>query len=124
MAESPPSISHLLFEDDSLLFVKASVEGASLVSSLFDTYCQASGRKINHDKSSVFFSKGCPNNLRTEVKEALNITNESLLERYLGMPSDVGNNKNGAFKFLKDRLWNKVKGWLEKKYYLWEGKKS
>ena len=30
------------------------------------------------------------------------------------MPSDVGNCKNGAFKFLKDRVWNKVKGWMEK----------
>ena len=30
------------------------------------------------------------------------------------MPSDAGNHKNGAFKFLKDRVWNKVKGWMEK----------
>ena len=30
------------------------------------------------------------------------------------MPSDVGSSKNGAFKFLKDRVWSKVKGWMEK----------
>lgn len=30
------------------------------------------------------------------------------------MPSDVGNSKNGAFKFLKDRVWSKIKGWMEK----------
>ena len=30
------------------------------------------------------------------------------------MPSDVGQNKNGTFKYLKDRVWGKVKGWLEK----------
>ena len=30
------------------------------------------------------------------------------------MPSDVGNSRSGDFKFLKDRVWNKVKGWMEK----------
>ena len=71
-------------------------------------------RESTSQNHRVFFSKGCPNNLRTEVKHALNRTNESLSERYLGMPSDVGNCKNEAFKFLKDRVWNKVKGWMEK----------
>src|SRR4051812_37625074 len=35
-----------------------------------------------------------------------------LNEKYLGMPSDIGNSKNGAFKYLKDRLWSKVQGWI------------
>ena len=48
------------------------------------------------------------------MKQALNITNESLSEKYLGMPSDVGNSKNGVFKFLKDKVWSKIKGWMEK----------
>ena len=28
---------------------------------------------------------------------------------------DTGSSKNGAFKYLKDRLWSKVQGWLENK---------
>lgn len=81
---------------------------------MLESYCNASGQSINLSKSSVFFSKGCPNGLREEGKTALNVTNESLSERYLEMSSDVGNSKNGAFKFLNDRVWNKVKGWLAK----------
>ena len=114
VAPSAPPVSHLLFADDSLLFVKASSYGANQLSSLMESYCNASGQRINLSKSSVFFSKGCPSLLKTELKNALNITNESLLDRYLGMPTDVGSCKNGAFKFLKDRVWNKVKGWMEK----------
>jgi hypothetical protein len=29
------------------------------------------------------------------------------------MPSDVGNSINGAFKYLKDRVWKRVQGWIE-----------
>jgi hypothetical protein len=30
------------------------------------------------------------------------------------MPTDVGTSRYGTFKFLRDRVWSKVKGWLEK----------
>ena len=30
------------------------------------------------------------------------------------MPSDVGSSRQGAFKYLKDYLWSKVQGWIEK----------
>jgi hypothetical protein len=93
--------------------VKASVEGAGEVSEVLDVYCQASGQRINLDKSSVFFSKGCPEETRTAIKNMLNVQNESLSEKYLGMPSDVGRSVNGAFKYLRDRVWKHVQGWLE-----------
>jgi hypothetical protein len=43
----------------------------------------------------------------------LNVQNECLSEKYLGMPSDMGSATNGAFKFLKDRIWNKIQEWME-----------
>ena len=30
------------------------------------------------------------------------------------MPTDVGRAKKGSFKYLEDRIWNKVQGWMEK----------
>jgi hypothetical protein len=67
--------------------VKASEEGAGEVVEVLDTYRRASGQRINLDKSSFFFSKGCPEVTRNAMKNRLN---ESLSEKYLGMPSDVG----------------------------------
>ena len=49
-----------------------------------------------------------------EIKAILHVPNESLNEKYFGMPSDVGNSKNGAFKYLKDPLWGKIQGWIER----------
>jgi hypothetical protein len=114
VAPSAPSVNYLLFADDSLLFFKGSREGAENLSNLLDSYCRASGQRINRDKSSIFFTKGCPQAIRVTVKEVLEVPNEALNDRYLGMPTDVGSSRNGTFRFLRDRVWAKVKGWLEK----------
>jgi hypothetical protein len=77
-------------------------------------YCRASGQQINRDKSSIFFSKRCPGTVKEEVKNILHVQSETLNEKYLGMPSDVGRSKSGAVKYLKDRVWKKIQGWLER----------
>lgn len=55
-----------------------------------------------------------PRNCRDTVKNTLQVHNESLNDRYLGMPTDVGHSKNGTFRYLRDRVWEKIKGWMEK----------
>jgi hypothetical protein len=54
VAPTAPAVNHLLFADDSLLFVKASDEGAQAVNTLLEKYCSASGQRVNLDKSSIF----------------------------------------------------------------------
>ncbi|KAE8790861.1 non-ltr retroelement reverse transcriptase [Hordeum vulgare] len=114
VAHTAPTVNHLLFVDDSLLLFKASVEGSTLVSNLLDTYCNAYGQRINNEKSSIFFSRGCSPQMRDTEKNNLLVHNESLSGRYLGMPTDVGHSKNGTFKFLRDHVWEKIKGWMAK----------
>ena len=65
------------------------------------------------DKSSIFFAKGIPQRRKEEIMDLLDVHNMSLSEKYLGMPSDVGASVNGAFKYLKDRVWKRVQGWME-----------
>lgn len=104
MAQTAPPVNHLLFADDSLLFFKASREWAEAVSNLLEQYSRASGQRVNHDKSSIFFSKKCPQSIKNEVKVRLDVHNESLSEKYLGMPTEVGRSRNGTFRFLKDSV--------------------
>ena len=65
------------------------------------------------DKSSIHFAKGVSGSIREAVMDSLQVHNVALSEKYLGMPSDVGVSTNGAFKYLKDRVWKRVQGWLE-----------
>jgi hypothetical protein len=108
-----PMVSHLLFADDSLLFFRANMESAQEINDILRIYCNASGQQVNMDKSSIHFAKGCQENMRQGIMSILNVHNVSLNEKYLGMPSDVGISINGAFKYLKDRVWKRVQGWLE-----------
>jgi hypothetical protein len=95
------------------LLFKADAESAGKIQSLLDRYCLASGQRINWDKSSIFFSKGCPSSVREGIKTALDVHSETWKEKYLGMPSDVGRSRSGAFKYIKDRIWSRIQGWLE-----------
>jgi hypothetical protein len=99
-----PAVNHLLFANDSLLFFQASINGAQEMIDALNKYCSASGQQINMDKSSIFFSKGCPEAVRQDIKIVLEVERETLNEKYLGMPSDVGKSKGLAFKYLRDRV--------------------
>ena len=73
VAPGAPQVNHLLFTDDSVLFFGASPEMAMRVNSLLQRYCAASSQRINKDKSSIFFSKGCSDTLKQEVKQVLDV---------------------------------------------------
>ena len=57
ICKGSPRITHLLFANDGVLYCKASrMESGELVN-ILQKYEEASSKKINTDKSSVFFSQ-------------------------------------------------------------------
>jgi len=59
-----PTISHLLFADDSIIFSKATEVQANTIKHLLGLYEAASGQQVNYSKTDVAFSKGIPEELR------------------------------------------------------------
>ena len=100
IAPTPPRVNHLLFADDWILFCKASAPEVFKMKEV-EKYCNASGQWINNEKSSIFFGKGCPEVVRNNVKNILDFHNETLNDKYLGVPSDVGRSKNGILAIWK-----------------------
>jgi len=109
-----PSISHLLFADDSLLLIRANKENALHLRAILQTYESVSGQTINKEKSVVLFSRNTSDRDRRDVKETLQIATEATNDRYLGLPVNVGNNRAKTFEYLKDRIWQRIQGWKEK----------
>ena len=58
VAPEAPLVNHLLFADDSLLFFEANEASTTRVNGLLRAYCDASGQRINVDKSSIFSARG------------------------------------------------------------------
>uniref|UniRef100_A0A803PR48 Reverse transcriptase n=1 Tax=Cannabis sativa TaxID=3483 RepID=A0A803PR48_CANSA len=56
IARNAPIISHLFFADDSILFSAASPSAAVQIKDLLHADSLASGRLVNYDKSSLYFS--------------------------------------------------------------------
>lgn len=50
-------LSHLFFADDSLLFCRANIMEWGSIQQLLKVYENASGQKINKEKTSIFFSR-------------------------------------------------------------------
>ncbi|XP_050207714.1 uncharacterized protein LOC126657122 [Mercurialis annua] len=109
-----PRISHLLFADDSVLFIKASSREGRALKEIITSYEEASGQVVNIDKSEMFFSTGVAQNHRTELAEMLGFRVVDYFKKYLGMPTLVGRSKKPIFAFLKERLHKRVLGWKEK----------
>ncbi|KAL6878487.1 hypothetical protein ACP4OV_012657 [Aristida adscensionis] len=109
-----PSISHLLFADDSLLLIRARREDAVKLQGILDLYESVSVQVINKDKSAVMFSKNTQQRDRVAVRQIMAINREIDNERYLGLRVHVGQPVVKTFAYLKDIIWKRIQGWTEK----------
>ena len=104
-----PKVTHLFFTDDSILFCKAASKECHLLRSILMEYEEASGQKVNTDKSSIFFSPNIAQDSRDEIFNILGPMQNSRHTKYLGLPSLIGKSKNQVFAILKEG-WSKTCG--------------
>ena len=84
-----PNITHLLFADDSIVFLEGSQTNLEALRDILQVYGQASGQRVNLQKSSIFFGKGGREGNKEVIKGIIGISSEVLSEKYLGLPAVV-----------------------------------
>ncbi|GAA0165710.1 hypothetical protein LIER_21037 [Lithospermum erythrorhizon] len=78
-----PSISNILFADDTFIFCKASVDEARVVIKILEDYELASGQKVNMGKFSVSFEKRIRERNMRSVVDILRMVEASFLYKVL-----------------------------------------
>ncbi|KAL0001832.1 hypothetical protein SO802_015613 [Lithocarpus litseifolius] len=109
-----PSISHLLFADDSLIFCRAIQDEVQEIVDILQLYATAFGQLMNFVKSSIYFSSNTDGAKWDWIKNRLNVKEVDRFQTYLGLPTLIGCSKYQTFAFLKDRVWKKLQEWKGK----------
>lgn len=114
VARGTPAVSHLLFIYDCYLFFKATLTEASTVKNVLMRYEETSGQAIIFGKLSLVFSPNTTWSNRKQVCDVLQVNEVSKPGNYLGLPMHIGRRRNNAFRFLSDRVSQKLQNWGNK----------
>lgn len=89
-----PTISHMLFADDSLFFLRANVQNCQNFVQILDIYYMTSRQVVNYDKFSLFLSANSPSFMAHDIGCALRVHVTLNSGIYLGLPSLGGGLKD------------------------------
>jgi hypothetical protein len=104
-----PSITHLLYADDLLIFMNADINSVQSLAKILEKMENIAGLQINESKSKAYFSKNCAN--KGEILQILKINEGQLPVKYLGLPLSTNQLSAKDCSKLIDIIQNKIENW-------------
>lgn len=105
-----PSISHLMFADDLLLFGKATNDNMRCVMEVLNNFCEMSGQMVSSEKTSIFFSKNVDTRIRRRLSLMSGFTNTTSMGKYFGIPLLGRTPKKQDFNYLIEKVTQRLSG--------------
>ncbi|XP_074290552.1 putative mitochondrial protein AtMg01250 [Silene latifolia] len=103
-------LGHLAFADDLLLFCKGDVSSVKIPMRAFLTVSEASGLKVNQDKSNLYMN-GVGSHVTAQISRMSGFQRGTLLFRYLGISISHKRLSNAECSKLVDKIVAKIRGW-------------
>ncbi|CAL9029915.1 unnamed protein product, partial [Prunus brigantina] len=107
------TLSHLLFADDYLFFLKATYSNSHNMMHLLNAYCTTFGQNISMAKFSIFLGQNTPLGLRRNICSIFGIRLVEDPGKYLGLPTSWGHVKGETVSYIKDHIHQKLQGWKQ-----------
>ncbi|KAM0966346.1 hypothetical protein EV2_022746 [Malus domestica] len=105
-----PILSHLLFVDNTLIFLAATKENCENIVHLLKAFCFASRHEVNLQKSVVYFSANTLSDVQEDLCTILNLSRVENPGSYLGSSAVWGKTKSVAMSYIMDRVLSKIQG--------------
>jgi hypothetical protein len=109
-----PSVSHLMFDDDLLLFGQATVLQMQCVMRILDEFCTLSGQRVSNEKTSIMFSKNVPRSVRSQLIGLSGFREAVSLGKYLGVPLTGRAPRRADFHYIIEKVQSKLTAWKAK----------
>ncbi|KAL9816790.1 putative reverse transcriptase domain, ribonuclease H domain, ribonuclease H-like superfamily [Arabidopsis thaliana] len=106
-----PKLSHICFADDLILFAEASVSQIRIIRRVLETFCRASGQKVNLEKSKIYFSSNVSRDLEKLIGDESGIKSTRDLGKYLGVPVLQKRINKDTFAESLERMSSRLSGW-------------
>lgn len=111
VSRSAPSISHLLFADDIMIFSRANRQEVAVIGEILSKYSRWSGQRISYGKSALYRSENSNPDLVVALCDFIQVKAMSASDKYLGLPLFVGRSRKKSFEDIKAKVLAKVAGW-------------
>lgn len=114
LSRNGPTITHLLFADDMVLFLEAEESQVSTMMDCLNKFCSCSGQKVSLMKSQMFVSNDVNCDLVDRMSAIAGVPITKDLGRYLGVPSIHNRLTESTFAGVLDRIKDRLEGWRAK----------
>lgn len=115
-SRSSMKITHLLFTDDTLIFLNSGKKSLVNLLCFIQRYELASGKKVNKQKSSIFVSSKMPHShsFLLSTMSSMVVKDSSFSFSYLGCPIFKGRVKCSYFANIVQIFRSRLEGWYAK----------
>lgn len=96
-----------------MLFCNATISDYDVICSILRQYEEVSGQQVNLDKTTIYFSPNTSLATKNSIMATLQVSQDSKIDKYLGVPLVFGNSKKYHLRSIKDRIEKHIMSYRE-----------
>ncbi|CAM8951229.1 unnamed protein product [Rhodiola kirilowii] len=114
LCRGAPEITHLMFADDCMFFLKAEKDSVKWIRDILRRYEGISGQKVNYAKSEAVCSKNTSTECIVMLRERMGVPVVGGHSSYLDLPLVFSNKKAEMLRSIEEKMVKRISDWKHK----------